>query len=71
VDRFQQGKSNCLLATYGTGSLGFTLHRLDTLCFWRDPGPPEISSRRKIVVIALGWVTGSPAIGCNWVPRIS
>ena len=72
VDRFQQGKSNCLLATYGTGSLGFTLFiALDMLCFWRGPGLLVISSRPKIAAIALGWVMGSPAIGCNLVPRIS
>ena len=40
VDRFQQGSSDCLLATYGTGALGFTLHRARHVVLLERPWTP-------------------------------
>ena len=55
VDRFQQGDSDLLLATFGTGGLGFTLHRARHVCCWNGPGRQEMWIRRRTVVIAWGW----------------
>ncbi len=44
VNNFQQGKSNLLLTTYGTGGLGFTLHRArDVVLLDRPWTPGDVS----------------------------
>ena len=40
VDRFQSGESNLLLATFGTGGLGFTLHRARHVVLLERPWTP-------------------------------
>ena len=67
VDRFQSGKTNLLLATYGAGGLGFTLHRARQVVLLERPGLPGMLIRRRTDAIDWAWMAASPATGCNWV----
>ena len=40
VDRFQDGSTDLLLATYGAGGLGFTLHRARQVVLLERPWTP-------------------------------
>jgi hypothetical protein len=40
VDAFQQGRRTALIATYGTGGLGFTLHRARHVVLVERPWTP-------------------------------
>jgi len=64
VDRFQQGKSNCLLATYGTGSLGFTLHRARHVVLLERPWTPGDLEQAEDRCHRLGMGDG---LTCHWL----
>ncbi|MEI7953057.1 MAG: hypothetical protein WCH37_10320, partial [Synechococcaceae cyanobacterium ELA182] len=40
VDRFQSGRRSLLIATFGTGGLGFTLHRAAHMVLIERPWTP-------------------------------
>ena len=64
VDRFQQGRSDCLLATYGTGALGFTLHRARHVVLLERPWTPGDLEQAEDRCHRLGMGDG---LTCHWL----
>ncbi|MEC8214760.1 MAG: DEAD/DEAH box helicase [Cyanobacteriota bacterium] len=64
VDRFQSGVSDLLLATYGTGGLGFTLHRARHVVLLERPWTPGDVDQAEDRCHRLG-MTGD--LICHWM----
>ena len=64
VDRFQSGASDLLLATYGTGGLGFTLHRARHVVLLERPWTPGDVEQAEDRCHRLG-MTGE--LVCHWL----
>jgi hypothetical protein len=64
VDRFQCGDSDLLLATYGTGGLGFTLHRARHVVLLERPWTPGDVEQAEDRCHRLG-MTGD--LICHWM----
>jgi hypothetical protein len=47
VNRFQAGKQPCLIATFGTGGLGFTLHRARHVVLIERPWTPGAAEQAE------------------------
>ena len=64
VDRFQQGQNDCLLATFGTGALGFTLHRARHVVLLERPWTPGDLDQAEDRCHRLGMGDG---LTCHWL----
>ena len=64
VDRFQQGQNDCLLATFGTGALGFTLHRARHVVLLERPWTPGDLEQAEDRCHRLGMGDG---LTCHWL----
>lgn len=64
VDRFQSGASSLLIATYGTGGLGFTLHRARHVVLIERPWTPGDAEQAEDRAHRIGM--GS-ALTCHWL----
>ena len=64
VDRFQSGASDLLLATYGTGGLGFTLHRARHVVLLGRPWTPGDVEQAEDRCHRLGMQGG---LTCHWL----
>ena len=64
VDRFQRGCSDVLLATYGTGALGYTLHRARHVILLERPWTPGDLAQAEDRCLRLGMDGG---LTCHWM----
>ena len=64
VDRFQRGCSDVLLATYGTGALGYTLHRARHVILLERPWTPGDLAQAEDRCHRLGMDGG---LTCHWM----
>jgi len=58
VDRFQAGASDLLVATYGTGGLGFTLHRARHVLLLERPWTPGDAEQAEDRCHRIGMASG-------------
>ncbi len=58
VDRFQAGGSDLLVATYGTGGLGFTLHRAQHVLLLERPWTPGDAEQAEDRCHRIGMASG-------------
>ena len=65
VDRFQQGDSDLLLATFGTGGLGFTLHRARHVVLLERPWTPGDVDQAEDRCHRLGM--DDSGLTCHWL----
>ena len=65
VDRFQQGHSDLLLATFGTGGLGFTLHRARHVVLLERPWTPGDVDQAEDRCHRLG--RDDSGLTCHWL----
>ena len=65
VDRFQQGDSDLLLATFGTGGLGFTLHRARHVVLLERPWTPGDVDQAEDRCHRLGM--DGVGLTCHWL----
>ena len=65
VDRFQRGDSNLLLATFGTGGLGFTLHRARHVVLLERPWTPGDVDQAEDRCHRLGM--DGQGLTCHWL----
>ena len=65
MDRFQRGDSDLLLATFGTGGLGFTLHRARHVVLLERPWTPGDVDQAEDRCHRLG-VDGQ-GLHCHWL----
>ncbi len=64
VDRFQAGGSPLLIATYGTGGLGFTLHRAAHVVLMERPWTPGDAEQAEDRCHRIGM---GRALTCHWL----
>jgi SNF2 family DNA or RNA helicase len=64
VDRFQAGGSDLLVATYGTGGLGFTLHRARHVLLLERPWTPGDAEQAEDRCHRIGMASG---LTCHWL----
>jgi len=64
VDRFQSGEQALLLATFGTGALGFTLHRARHVVLLERPWTPGDVEQAEDRCHRLGM--GDRGLTCHW-----
>ena len=64
VDRFQNGESDLLFATFGTGGLGFTLHRAQHVVLLERPWTPGDVDQAEDRCHRLGMGSG---LVCHWM----
>jgi SNF2 family DNA or RNA helicase len=64
VDRFQAGETPLLIATYGTGGLGFTLHRARHVVLVERPWTPGDAEQAEDRAHRIG-MGGS--LTCHWL----
>jgi SNF2 family DNA or RNA helicase len=64
VDRFQAGETPLLIATYGTGGLGFTLHRARHVVLVERPWTPGDAEQAEDRCHRIG-MAGS--LSCHWL----
>ena len=65
VDRFQTGESDLLLATFGTGGLGFTLHRARHVVLLERPWTPGDVDQAEDRCHRLGM--DDAGLTCHWL----
>ncbi len=65
VDRFQQGGEDLLLATFGTGALGFTLHRARHVVLLERPWTPGDVAQAEDRCHRLGME--DKVLTCHWL----
>ena len=65
VDRFQRGDSDLLLATFGTGGLGFTLHRARHVVLLERPWTPGDVDQAEDRCHRLGM--DGQGLHCHWL----
>lgn len=64
VDRFQNGEIDLLFATFGTGGLGFTLHRAQHVVLLERPWTPGDVDQAEDRCHRLGMGSG---LVCHWM----
>jgi superfamily II DNA/RNA helicase len=64
VDRFQRGELPLLVATYGTGGLGFTLHRARHVVLLERPWTPGDAEQAEDRCHRIGMAA---ALQCHWL----
>ena len=65
MDRFQKGDVDLLLATFGTGALGFTLHRARHVVLLERPWTPGDVARAEDRCHRLGMA--DEVLYCHWL----
>jgi len=65
VDRFQKGDVDLLLATFGTGALGFTLHRARHVVLLERPWTPGDVAQAEDRCHRLGMA--DEVLTCHWL----
>ncbi|MEB3333049.1 MAG: DEAD/DEAH box helicase [Synechococcaceae cyanobacterium] len=64
VDRFQRGETPLLIATFGTGGLGFTLHRARHVVLIERPWTPGDAEQAEDRCHRIGMAS---ALTCHWL----